>query len=389
MALILIVVSVSVALVAGGAGVWFAQRRARHRAADEARHQQVLEQGLERLLGEFRSQVDQVRQLVDTRVGGVTETVDAKVGGLSKAINKEVEDVEKELRRLTDLVAHLQQERRQQHGTLVEKLEATARQHRELAATTQSLREALANPQARGQWGERMADDVLRLAGLHEGINYRCQTTLPDGSRPDFTFLLPGDRVLHMDVKFPIANYLRHLESDADTDRDEYRKRFLTDVRARVKELSKRAYNDADTTVGFALMFIPNESVNAFIHECDPALVEDAASRGVVLCSPMTLLPLLGVVRQAMDNLAVERASGEILEVLARFTDQWDRFTGQLDKVANHLGTLNNSFGELSGRRRRGLERMLTRIDELRTRVGIDDAPLLVDDPPLRQVSGT
>ena len=32
--------------------------------------------------------------------------------------------------------------------------------------TTQSLREALSSTKARGQWGERMAEDVLRLAGL-------------------------------------------------------------------------------------------------------------------------------------------------------------------------------------------------------------------------------
>ena len=36
---------------------------------------------------------------------------------------------------------------------------AIARSTRALAETTQHLREALASPKARGQWGERMADD--------------------------------------------------------------------------------------------------------------------------------------------------------------------------------------------------------------------------------------
>ena len=30
----------------------------------------------------------------------------------------------------------------------------------------------LASTQRRGAWGERMAADVLRLAGLQEGVNY-------------------------------------------------------------------------------------------------------------------------------------------------------------------------------------------------------------------------
>ena len=47
-----------------------------------------------------------------------------------------------------------------------------------LAETTQSLREALSSTTARGQWGERMADDVLRLAGFVDGVNYRRQQAL-------------------------------------------------------------------------------------------------------------------------------------------------------------------------------------------------------------------
>ena len=97
--------------------------------------------------------------------------------------------------------------------------EATA-STRALAETTAHLREALASPKARGQWGERMADDVLRLAGMVEGVTYRKQTGIAGGTIPDVTFLLPGGRDLHMDVKFPVDNYLRHLEADTDAERD-------------------------------------------------------------------------------------------------------------------------------------------------------------------------
>ena len=38
----------------------------------------------------------------------------------------------------------------------------------------------------------------------------------PAASIPDVTFLLPGGRDLHMDVKFPVDNYLRHLEAATD-----------------------------------------------------------------------------------------------------------------------------------------------------------------------------
>ena len=53
----------------------------------------------------------------------------------------------------------------------------------ELASTAQGLREALASSKTRGQWGERMAEDVLRLAGFVEGVQYRKQKAVAQGTR--------------------------------------------------------------------------------------------------------------------------------------------------------------------------------------------------------------
>ena len=62
-----------------------------------------------------------------------------------------------------------------------------------------------------------------------------------------------------MDVKFPIDNYLRHLEAINDPERDATRVAFLRDVRTRVKELAHRGYADPITTAGYVLLFIPND----------------------------------------------------------------------------------------------------------------------------------
>ena len=59
-----------------------------------------------------------------------------------------------------------------------------------LNATTDQLRLILSNSQARGQWGERMVEDILSLLGMMEGKNYSKQSKEGD-DRPDFTFKLP------------------------------------------------------------------------------------------------------------------------------------------------------------------------------------------------------
>jgi DNA recombination protein RmuC len=268
----------------------------------------------------------------------------------------DLEGVRAELGRLQESVAR-------SHGELRQQLVSTNEQTALLTSTAGALREVLASPKARGQWGERMADDVLRLAGLVEGISYVKQRATAQGTIPDVTFLLPSGQVLHMDVKFPVANYVRHLETGGAQELEA----FLKDVRARVRELTGRGYVDpAGGTLDYVLLFLPNESIYAFVHQHDPGLLDEALSRKVVLCSPLTLYAVLAVVRQAADAAALERTSGEVLAVLGTFTQEWDRFCEALDKVGRAVDSMERAYGELAGTRRRALERPLARVDELR-----------------------
>ena len=305
----------------------------------------------------------------EERVGEMRGRVAEEIGLRNAAVEQRMGDVRSELAKVAELVACLQRERAEQQGRVESRLAEVAAVGARLADTTQSLRQALASPQARGQWGERMADDVLRAAGLVEGINYCKQSRIPGaGTIPDFTFMLPGGRVLHMDVKFPIDNYLRYLEAATDGERDRHRVAFVRDVRARVKELSGRVYIHPDDTVDEVLLFIPNESVYAFVHTHDRDLVEVALRQKVVLCSPSTLFSVLAVIRQAVEQVQLQRTSVEILACLAAFEQQWGKFTDALDKVGRGLDTVRRGWDDLAGTRRRQLERQLDRVGDLRSR---------------------
>jgi DNA recombination protein RmuC len=315
-------------------------------------------------------------KLGDTMAGG-TRQLDLR----TTAFEKRVEGLSAQLERLGDVVTRLHRDGAQQHGQLLSGLKEAQSSTRALAETTGHLREALASPKARGQWGERMADDVLRHAGMVEGVTYRKQTAIAGGTIPDVTFLLPGGRDLHMDVKFPVDNYLRHLEADTDAERELHAKAFLRDVRGRVKELSGRAgYIDADATLDEVLLFIPNESVWAFIHERDPQLIDVALQQKVVLCSPVSLFAVLAVIRQAVEQTRLERTSNEILECLAGFGQQWTKFADALDVVVKRFDTAQRGLEEVTGPRRRQLERQLDRIEDLRASRGLAELPVALGD---------
>jgi DNA recombination protein RmuC len=296
-------------------------------------------------------------------------------GGVATAVvGDQLAGLSARLEALNATVSGVERDRSRDHGELREQVAAAARQASALGETAGALRQALANPKARGQWGERMAGDVLRAAGLVEGVSYVKQRPLPGGTIPDVTFLLPQDLVLHMDVKFPIAGYLRCLDAVTDQEAAAHRAAFLRSVRDRVNELTTRGYVDpAAGTVDYVLCFIPNESVYAFIHEHDPGLLDHALARKVVCCSPLTLFAVLAVIRQAVDAFAVQRASDEVISALAGFTDQWERFCAAMDKVGRSFEAVHRSWEDLSGPRRRALTQRLARVEELRQLRGLPE----------------
>ena len=322
------------------------------------------------------SAVDNVVTVANERLSAHTTAASTDLDRTKDVVDRQLVNVSAELRGVTDLVRELERDREQKFGELSGQLRAAAAQTSELGTTTQALSRALVGTKTRGQWGERMAEDVLRAAGLIEGVNYVKQRSIPGGRAiPDFTFTLPRDLSVHMDVKFPLDNYVRYVEATGDADRERYLSVFLRDVRLRVREVATREYVDpAGSTVDYALLFIPNEQVYAFILEHDAAFIDDAIAGKVVVCSPSTLFAVLAVIRQSVDSFALERTSNQMLQLLGRFGDQWDRFVEQMDKVGKRIESARAEFDSLAGTRRRTLDRELAKLDDLRRERGLPSA---------------
>ena len=314
--------------------------------------------------------LDQAARQVGSMVGAERDRTTTELDHKKELIDGSLSELRTQLGELTHAVGRVEQQRQRSHGELTEQLRAQAAGVTALTHTTQQLREVLGNVKTRGQWGERMADDVLRLAGLIEGINYRKQKGLTNAEGgaaiPDFTFFLPNHHVMHMDVKFPIDNYVRCVEAGNELDQRKHRDSFLRDVRARVKELVGRGYLDGDDTVDCLLLFIPNESVYAFVNQHDPDIVETAMRHRIVVCSPLTLFAVLAVVRQAVENFSLERQAKDILALLGQFDQQWTRYTEKLDKIQRGFATVHKDYTDLMTTRTRALQRPLDQINQLR-----------------------
>ena len=336
-------------------------------------------QQLEQVTGHHRELMDQAGLRQQEQLGAHLAAGQQELAAKKDVIDTRLDQVQTELRaqmeRLGQLVGQLGQRNAEQFGKVDESLRTQAEITQALSASTQSLREALANPKARGQWGERMAEDVLRLAGFIEHVNYEKQTAV-EGTRalPDYTFTMPKGHALYMDVKFPLSAYLRYLEAGTEAERQAHRESFLRDVRTRVRELAQRDYAAVGDrpSVDYVLLFLPNESIAGFIHEQDPGLVEHALGQKVVLCSPLTLFAFLGVIRQAFDNFIIEKTSDEILTLLGRFGQQWEKYKESLQSVERKFDAVHKELEQLGGPRRRQLEKPLLQLNELRRKRGLE-----------------
>ena len=243
----------------------------------------------------------------------------------------------------------------------------------DLAETTTKFQRVLSSSQARGQWGERMVEDILNFMGLVEGINFEKQAQAGEG-RPDFTFKLPDSKCINMDVKFPLTHYENYLSTDHENEQAAEKKAFLADVRNHVKAIEKRTYIDPEGgTVDFVLMFIPNESIYAFLNQEDRDLIDFSLSRKVLLCSPITLYAVLSLIRQSVSNFSMEQKAGEMQKLVGVFKEQWEKFIDKLDALGKTLGTVSSHYEELTGTRRRALEKPMDKIEELQ--LGQGDEP--------------
>ena len=332
----------------------------------------------------LRKNSDEFLKLAHETLSKQTQTGVGELEGKKKLIDQTLEAIKGDLQKVEKLVTEFDGERKKAFGEVSTQLKLTAEQTGKLQETTGKLQAALGNTKVRGQWGERMAEDILQLVGFVENVNYTRQKTQETArTRPDYTFILPQNLKVNMDVKFPLDNYLNYLNAEAETDKESYKQKFIADTRSRIKEVKTRDYiNPEENTVDYALMFIPNEQVFCFINENCGSIVDDALKDKVVLCSPVTLFAVLCVMRQAVQIFTLERTAADILALLGAFSKQWDMFKTSMDKMGRRIEEAQKEFNSLVTTRTNQLERPLRKIEELKLQKGIE-VPALSDSAEL------
>jgi DNA recombination protein RmuC len=225
------------------------------------------------------------------------------------------------LQRVEEQVRTLERDRLQQYARLGEQIEAVRLSGEALRVQTAALAGALRSPTARGTWGEVQLRRVVEHAGMLARVDFTPQAvgTTPDGAgvRPDLVVHLPGGKHVVVDAKAPLAAFLEASEA-GQRGLDEERQRQAASaharaLRAHVDALAAKEYWTAfDPSPELVVCFVPGEAFLAAACSADPALLEHAMARRVVLATPTTLLALLRTVALTWQTQALAGSAKEL-----------------------------------------------------------------------------
>lgn len=324
-------------------------------------------------------------QLADERFRAHRVSNEKDSGDRQKAIADMIKPIEKALEKTEVQIREIEKERKQSLGSLEKHLDLISADHQALRQETSNLVKALRRPEVRGQWGELTLKRLVELAGMSEHCDFTEQVHLKseDGVfRPDMVINLPDNRDIVVDVKTPLDAYLSAQEADNETDRDHHLKRHVANVRARVKELSSKAYwQQFPTSPDFVVLFIPGEQFLAAALDRDMTLLEDALRSKVILSSPTSLIALLRAVAFSWRQVDLINNAQEIRKLAEEFHKRVGVFSEHFQRLGKTLDSTVANFNKTAG----SLDRQVLPATRRLTELGVDERREIVSTEPIEK----
>ncbi len=297
-----------------------------------------------------------------------------------QAIQSTVEGLSKQLERYENLMEKFETDRDQKYGSLAAQIQQVSKETGLLQKTTADFTAVLGNSRVRGQWGQKMAEDILRACGLQEGIHYTREKELIAG-RPDYAFLLPEEHRLFMDVKFPLDNYLKFRQSELVEQQQYYRGEFLKDVRGHIKDMERREYiSQTPDSLDYILIFIPNEQVYGMVNEWEPNLIDECLQKRTILCGPWTLYATVRIIWQAWQQYHYVVAIQDIVKSINGFLQDYKIFKGRFSDLGKKLDTVMEKYQEIAHTSYKRLDNRIQQIEEYRKGQRIPEATPFLED---------
>ncbi len=310
----------------------------------------------------FGRSAEKIAEQSKRLLAGDRDAIKTDLANKQQMLEGLVTRLQKDLSVRQDEIRNLEKDRSHKFAEIVTSLTENRKITGELAQSTEQLAKVLSNNQARGEWGERIIEDLLRVNGLIEGVHFAKQVKQLGGTaRPDITLLLPNDRVVPVDVKFPYADIQKLASSDSTAEKTQLIKQLRTNIRAKIAKVAEYIQPDANT-LDYAILFVPNEMVFSFLNQKFPEVLDEALRQRVIIVSPFSFIIVARTVRESYRNFMVGGKLKEVIKHIDGFVMEWGKFSDHLSKYGRSLTTLHNDYEALMGTRHRQMERKIEQV---------------------------
>lgn len=211
-----------------------------------------------------------------------------------------------------------------------------------------------------GDFGEMLLTDVLKNAGLVEGVHFFTQSVMTDeagheikseGGRtmiPDVMVLYPDDTTVIIDSKVSLNSYKEYINAEKVEDRVRLAKAHVESVRKHVDELKTKDYAsyipEGRRKVNYNLMFIPVEGAFRLMLEEDPMLWQVAKDNNVLIVSQMTLVIVLNMIQMAWKQANQEKNIAEVYKTAEELMSQLSGWMESYVAIGTMLGKAQTAY---------------------------------------------
>ena len=299
-----------------------------------------------------------------------------KVAEILKPLKDNISDFQKTI---TDTYVNETKER----SALNQHLQHLMELNKSIGKEARELTEALTgNTKVQGDWGELVLESILEKSGLIEGENYYVQKTHQDEGgtivgdnsrrlRPDVVVVLPDKKYIVIDSKVSLSAYVNYVNADSEEEREKYGKAHVASVRAHLRELENKRYQDyvgmeEDSRMDYVLMFIPNEHAYMAAMSLDKNLWADAYEKRVVVISPAHVISTLRLIAQLWNRDKQTKNALKIAEEGGKLYDKFVGFVEDMEGIGNGLQKARDSYEKAFNKLQTGNGNLISKTQKLK-----------------------
>ena len=245
----------------------------------------------------------------------------------------------------------------------------TERIGNDAASLTQALK---GDSKMQGDWGEMILETTLESCGLTKNEQFFLQRSYQDAKgnsfRPDAVIDLPGGEHAVIDAKVSLTAYQAAVNATDATEQELFLKEHIKSIKKHVDELSAKNYETiVPNCIGYVLMFIPYESGYAAAIKADPAILQYAYRKHIILLSPSNLLMALQLTRTMWQNYRMNKNVDEILHASNDLYDKFVSFGETFLKIGTGIQRLQNDYEKAHSQLSEGKGNIVRRLENMKS----------------------